>query len=131
MKITNINEYIERNIELIDYDLTGFFINAYTDAINSKDLIGIIVTLNKANINSHNARNNAMHYILTRHFEDYQGHSTTVINFIRQNLINYFGFSLQEIEDYIIANRQEFESEYIHIDQEAISGNWMVYVENV
>lgn len=125
--VFNLNDYIEKNIDLIDTDLTGFFINTYTDNLNSLALNKIIDTLNKAGINSHNDRNNAMHYILTRHFEDYQGNSTTVTNFIRVNLMNYFGFSLEEIEDYIIANRQEFESEYLHIDQ-AVSGNWMVYV---
>lgn len=67
----------------------------------------------------------ALHYILTRQFEDYQGDNDFLDSWIRYNLINYLGFTFEEIFTYIIENRNEFISEYIDIAQNA-AGIWRV-----
>lgn len=120
-----IAEYLEKNIDLIDNDLNGFFINAYTDGINDTDLSTIIEYLDAAEIEHKKYREMALHYILTRQFEDYQGDNDFLDSWIRYNLINYLGFTFEEIFTYIIENRNEFISEYIDIAQNA-AGIWRV-----
>ena len=121
----NIENYIENNIELIDSSLNDFFINAYTDGINDEYLNAIIHVMTRAGIETTSARQSALHYILTRLFEDYQGEDAFLDYWIRYNLINYFGFTFEEIFTYIIENRNEFISEYIDIAQNA-AGIWRV-----
>ena len=124
----NIVQYIENNIELIDTDLNGFFINAYTDNISDSDMEFIIKTLETAEISCDSYRENALHYILSMQFECYQGEDTSLDNWIRSNLINYIGFKFEEIYNYIVENRTEFISKYLDIVLDSSNNYWRIKV---
>lgn len=126
-----VDKYIENNIDLIDSSLIDFFINAYTDAINDGDFMHILNRFNSAGIEHGADRLSALHYILTKQFEDYYKDKIFLDAWIRCNLINYLGFPLEYIYNYILENKEELLPSHLELRDPMGTGKWIIcYIEN-
>ena len=107
---------IEKNIDLIDADLGQFIYTISLDLMQS-DFEDILTIFEDAGLDVLNGRKDALHLHISHAaywFKNNKLPKMTVHSWIADSFYHFVGFTIDEIEDYIIDQRNAFK-EYILI----------------
>ena len=120
-------EYIELNIDLIDNDLVYFFRATFYDGVVDKSLNEMIQLMESAGINTLDARKEALHQVLISMFKHYEYSAHLPLDeWIETQMVNHMGFSIKEIFDHMIKNKNCFVAEYVCVKYSDEHKCWMV-----
>lgn len=117
---TNVKNFIETNVELLDSNQFEFFISAYNGLTLIEQKL-LVEALKAAQIDVEKAREDVLRYIITRVMEDIEREVTLYI-LIQRHLDGVLGYDSEFISDYILANTSEWDNRI-----ERINGEEYVY----
>ena len=123
-----VKNYFEEHISALDRDdWFEFIINAYQD-LNSEEFNQLLEILKSIEPKFEDKVEPSLMYIITRAFEDYADDDQaspilTISGFLNRYMRSFFTFDIQYLENYIIANENEWDN------VKKVSGNpqWRIY----